>query len=125
MGNLKVAQWLSEDRLGNTLETCSRFERQPDRGNAGVTRNLHCGGFVRIPDGPRATLFLPIAPLGATIQRRDQKMANRSTLLVAAVLLVPGLVSAGDFAHYSSWTEAKTVAAEQNKLLLLDFFSET
>jgi len=52
-------------------------------------------------------------------------MTNRSTLLVAAALLAPGLVSAGEFAHYSSWTEAKAVAAKQDKLLLLDFFSET
>ena len=51
-------------------------------------------------------------------------MANRSTLLVAAALLAPGLVGAQEFAHYSSWTEAKAVAAEQNELLLLDFFSE-
>jgi len=70
-------------------------------------------------------LFLPSSSLGATIQRRDQKMTNRSTLLVAAALLAPGLVSAGEFAHYSSWTEAKAVAAKQDKLLLLDFFSET
>jgi len=51
-------------------------------------------------------------------------MANRTTLLVAAALLAPGLASAHEFAHYSSWTEAKAVAAEQNKLVLLDFYSE-
>ncbi len=52
-------------------------------------------------------------------------MTNRSILLLAAALLVPGVVSASPTAHFGSWTEAKAAALEQKKLLLLDFFSET
>jgi hypothetical protein len=51
-------------------------------------------------------------------------MTNRSILLVAAALLAPGAIGATETVHYTSWTEAKAAAAEQKKLLLLDFFSE-
>jgi hypothetical protein len=51
-------------------------------------------------------------------------MKNLSTLLVAEAFLMPGAACATEEAHYASLAEAKAAAAEQKRLLLVEFFAE-
>ena len=51
-------------------------------------------------------------------------MANRLTFMVAALALLGAGTAVAHEGHLTSLPEAKALAAEQKKLLVLDFFSE-
>ena len=51
-------------------------------------------------------------------------MANRLTTMLAAMTLLGAGTAVAHEGHMTSLPEAKALAAQQKKLLVLDFFSE-